>query len=272
MNSPKRFAIIPLILTLQFLLGQPLSTHSSFPSATSSFRRFSPDTTSTASQAALFDRFATQKGIKISISGEIQSLNECKAAVYQGMSLLPPDHLSQLTSLVFTFDPEARRGLGGGETIKIRCIDVAPSEITAVFIHEMGHIVDTGLFQGTSGRTPFHDGKISIYRNDPSYAFYTFSWTREDRQKLGITETDFVSGYASFDVFEDFSETYTYYVLHGPEFRYLAGLNDILDKKYEFMRKNVFTSREFFTNDFELPHRLSRPYDVTKLSYHAAYL
>lgn len=272
MNSPKRFAIIPLILILQFLLGQPVTTHPSFASATSSFTNFSPDDASTASQAALFDRFAAQKGIKISTSGESQSLNDCKAAVYQGMSLLPPNHLAQLTSLVFTFDPDARRGLGGGETIKIRCIDVAPSEITAVFIHEMGHIVDTGLFQGTSGKSSFHDGPISIYRDDPSYAFYTLTWFTEDRMKLRMSETDFVSGYASSDVFEDFAETYAYYVLHGPEFRYLAGLNDVLDKKYEFMRKNVFTSSEFFTEEFDLPHRFSRPYDVTKLAYHAAYL
>lgn len=216
-----------------------------------------------------FDAFSKQNGLQISIQGDYtpSELLSCQNTVYEAFSYIPPEHLSQLKRLIFSFDPAIRRGLGGGNQITIRCVNVTDDELKTVFLHEVGHIVDTGLFQGHfyAGKSPFYDGKNPLYRDDMSLRFYNLSWSatasKRDEELL-----HFVSEYSTTDPFEDFAESYVYYFLHGPEFRYLATFDPVLAQKYEYMKEYVF-QKEYYADSFSLPAISERTYDITKLPY-----
>ena len=87
--------------------------------------------------------------------------------------------------------------------------------------------------------------------------------------KAGTDKMDFVSGYAMTDPFEDFAESYAYYILHGTEFRRLARVNNSVKQKYDYLKTTVFEGKEYFIGDPEL-RRMNygmRNYDVTVLPY-----
>ncbi|MBI2464166.1 hypothetical protein HYV57_04375 [Candidatus Peregrinibacteria bacterium] len=216
-----------------------------------------------------FDVYAKKNGLQISVQGDYtpSELESCENTVFEAFSYVPRKHLSQLKRLTFSFDPEIRRGLGGGNQITIRCVNVTDDELKAVFLHEIGHIVDTGLFQGHlyAGKSPFYDGKNPLYRDDKSLSFYTLSWSAVAAKK-DENILHFVSEYGATDPFEDFAETYVYYILHGPEFRYLTAFDPILAQKYDSMQKFVF-QKEYYADSFSLPSLSERTYDITKLPY-----
>lgn len=199
---------------------------------------------------------------------DVSSLTHCKSLVYRTLESLPQEQVSALQNLTLNFDDSARRGLAGGSTLILRCSNVTDEELVGVLVHEMGHIVSTGEFQGTadSGASEFHDGSNPIYNNDPSLGFYRISFLDEKTMRPNATPLDFVSGYAQTDCFEDFAETYNYYVLHGDEFRDLILTNDALKQKYDYMKNVVFHGKEFF-NGSDTVSYLTRNYDTTILSY-----
>ena len=198
------------------------------------------------------------------------SLNHCKSLVYKTLESLPPQHASKLKNLTLYFSDSGRRGLGGGSTIILRCQNVTDEELIGVLVHEMGHVVDTGSLQGSAenGSSGFTDGTAPVYSDDPSAEFYAYSYKNEKTVRDDMTEVDFVSGYSESDVFEDFAETYAYYVLHGVEFRELAYTNSTLAAKYDFLKNKVFNGKEYFTGDESKKVDVAvRNYDVTILPY-----
>lgn len=201
-------------------------------------------------------------------NGSPRSLNHCKSLVYRTLKSLPPEPVKKLKHLTLYFADTGRRGLGGGNTIILRCQNVTDEELVGVLVHEMGHIMDTGTMEGTpsAGKSSFKDGSKPIYNNDPSLDFYRLSWSTDTSMKLNATKYDFVSGYAMTDPFEDFSESYAYYVLHGNEFRKLVQENEILQKKYEFLKNRVFDGKEYFNGNDEVEAE-KRHFDVTVLPY-----
>jgi len=197
------------------------------------------------------------------------SLNHCKALVYQTLTSLPEEHQEHLQHLTLYF-AEGRRGLGGGSTIVLRCSDVTDKELVSVLVHEMGHIVDTGLETGEvwSGKSEFMDGSIPIYNNDPSLRFYRLSWEDEKTLKAGSEKTNFVTGYAMTDPYEDFAETYNYYILHGQQFKKMAKGDKTLRRKYIYMKYFVFRGQEFNFDPYtETTVNGWRNYDSTLLNY-----
>lgn len=216
-----------------------------------------------------FDAFAKENGLQTSVQGDYtpSELLNCENTVLNAFSYIPSEHLGQLKRLTFSFDSEIRRGLGGGNQITIRCVNVTDDELQAVFLHEIGHIVDTGLLQGHfyAGKSRFYDGKNPLYRDDISLPFYNLSWSATASKKTD-DPLQFVSQYADTDPFEDFAETYVYYLLHGPEFRYLTAFDPILAQKYEYMKQYVF-QKEYYADSFSLPVISERTYDITKLPY-----
>jgi hypothetical protein len=201
---------------------------------------------------------------------DLSSLNHCKSLVYRTLESLPAEAVKHLQNLTLSFDNNARRGLGGGSTIILRCSDVTDEELVGVLVHEMGHIEDTGVLQGTSdaGVSGFKDGSNPVYNNDPSLDFYRLSWLDSSTLRPSASPLDFVSGYAQSDPFEDFAETYNYYILHGDQFRELLKVNPILQKKYDFLKTRVFGGKEFFNGDDSQPvSYVSRDYDTTVLPY-----
>lgn len=196
------------------------------------------------------------------------SLNHCKSLVFQTLTSLPEEHREYLQHLTLYF-AEGRRGLGGGSTIILRCSDVDDMELSSVLVHEMGHIVDTGLKTGNSwsGKSEFMDGSIPIYNDDPSLRFYRLSWNDDKTIKPDAEKTDFVTGYAMSDPYEDFAESYNYYLLHGTQFKEMAKYDVDLRRKYLYLKYFIFSGREFDNDQSELENSTMRRYDSTILAY-----
>jgi hypothetical protein len=196
------------------------------------------------------------------------SLKHCKSLVYRTLKSLPSKSVSELKNLTLYFADDGRRGLGGSNTVILRCSSVTDEELVSVLVHEMGHVTDTGAINGSAagGISSFYDGSNPVYGDDPSLEFYTLDFKDDKTLKRTATEWDFVSGYAMTDPFEDFAESYAYYVLHGNEFRSLAETNSVLQKKYEFLKNKVFNGKEYFNGSAKADASV-RHYDVTVLPY-----
>lgn len=212
------------------------------------------------------DRSYTVQG-----SAKAAELARCESTVARTFALLPKAHTDAVQSLTLSFDSSMRRGLAGGNTLILRCVNQPNTrEMIAVLVHEVGHVVDTGLLQASryGAETKFVDrGKI-VYSTDPSTLLYGVSWTN-NRSFTGL-ERDVVSGYSLENPYEEFAETYAMYVLHGPLFRFYAAHSPVLKKKYEFMKTEVFNGAEYaFANEKLPPIRQAheRAYDVTRLDY-----
>lgn len=196
------------------------------------------------------------------------SLNHCKALVYQTLTSLPEEHAEHLSHLTLYF-ADGRRGLGGGSTVILRCSDVTDKELSSVLVHEMGHVVDTGLYTGNSwtGKSEFMDGNYPIYNDDLSLRFYRISWEDEETLKFGARESSFVTQYAMTDPFEDFAETYNFYVLHGEQFRQMAEYDRNLMRKYLFIKYYIFEGEEYDNDPYTEVQPFTRTYDATVLNY-----
>lgn len=205
----------------------------------------------------------------IIVQGEADSSDEEELLGWV-ITLLPEEHLGALNQVFLRYDdPDARRGLGGGSTMILRAVDVSRDEFISLFVHELGHSVDLGMLGGISTEeTEFYDGVIPITTDDPSLDFYRISWASATEGLEGVRPEDFVSGYAASDAFEDFAESYVYYVLHGREFRERKKVNNTLAKKYEFI-KMLFVGQEFDTGDAD-NLKNGVPWDITKLALDAS--
>lgn len=186
----------------------------------------------------------------------------------QVLRSLPPQCRNNLKNFYVNYDKNAAyRGLGGAETIIV--IGTVPDhEFKALLIHECGHVTDLGGLKGTKkgGPTSFYDGKQAIYGNDPSVAFYSISWLTPVINQPGTKESDFVSGYASVNPFEDFAEAYAYYALQKEVFKKIAATNPVLKAKYDFMEQVVFGDTSSVASGQHVPGK-KVPWDVTKLPF-----
>lgn len=230
-----------------------------------------PSAAKDANYASRLDELGLSLHAQIDSTQEFDSnseeLSHCKALVYRTLKSLPSEPVSKLKNLTLVFSESARRGLGGGSTIYLRCVNVSDEELVSVLVHEMGHIMDTGVLSGdaSAGESSFKDGPNPVYKNDLSLPFYKVSFDSENKLQEQAQRKDFVSGYAMSDPFEDFAETYAYYVLHGDEFKKMAKNNSKLTRKYYYMKYFVFGGKEF-SNGNLLNLRMVN-YDVTVLDY-----
>lgn len=128
------------------------------------------------------------------------------------------------------------------------------SEVFSVFIHEFWHFIDLYYFPK------------NIIR-DISDDFYKISW--DDKKLLSWQKTnDFVTGYSMSNKYEDFAESFLFYILFNNEFLEKSKDSDILKKKYDFFTNYVFTKWEFINTSFSLNNNFSQYIrDSTKLSY-----
>lgn len=179
---------------------------------------------------------------------------------------LPEQCQASLRNLYVRYDHPKQRGLAGKGTIILNG-NVRGAELRALFIHEFGHITDLGCLTGTLDSRPsaFHDGPESIFHNDPSVSFYGISWLQEMTRKPESSLEDFVSGYAAKDAFEDFAETFAYFVLQPEAFQARAQRNSALQKKWLWMQEHVFRG----TKPIAMGNAWNGviPWDVTKLRY-----
>jgi len=185
------------------------------------------------------------------------------------------NYLEGFEKLVIHMDSSKRRGLSNGESIYLRCLE-DKNEYLDVMIHELGHSVDLLYFAANNSSSPstFTDFGKPIYKSDLSLGFYSLSWVNSETLRSTINRKDFVSGYAMSDPFEDFAESFLFYVRYGEIFRFLANNpeNFILKQKYIFLRDTVFNGFEY-NLDKDLSDKAflmfsngaNRLFDVTKL-------
>ena len=181
--------------------------------------------------------------------------NLCENAVREALTWVPVRHLSGLRNVALHNHTDWHRGLAGDSVIYLRCLDDL-AELKSVLIHEIGHIVDINLARS----------------NQRLNYFSEISWLNDN---LAVADdTGFVSGYAATDAFEDFAETYAYYLLHGDKFRTLMTASSITKRKYDFMEYSIFAGTEYSLENKTDPltsgsnlARVEFSYDVTRLKY-----
>ncbi len=128
------------------------------------------------------------------------------------------------------------------------------SEYIAVFIHELGHYID--LY--------FLEKKVFL---DISSKFYDISWRQTKIKKPNMKVKDFVSWYAMTNKYEDFAESFTYYILHNKDFFEKAQKNKTIKQKYDFFGTYIFKNKEFFYTKFNKLEKKDYYRDITKIKF-----
>jgi len=209
---------------------------------------------STNSKENLFQysNFSTNQFSNITIKTQIndesllstnRSPDACKDLIYETLGSFPKNHFAGLKTIELLYDKTAKRGGANGNYLRIRCNDISDTELKSVVVHELGHIVDGSFLVGNSTQNSnFIDFSIPVKQDDPSVVFYSYSWISEKQKKSGSTKNDFCSLYGQSNPFEDFAECYNLYALNSVHFESLAQKSDILKKKFDFMKNQVFGS------------------------------
>ena len=144
------------------------------------------------------------------------------------------------------------------------------NEFFQVLTHELWHIVDLGILQGTAKKkdhdfTEFNTPKFSI--DDPSLEYYAFSRDSETIRKSWVKRKDFCSWYGMNDPFEDFAECHNLYLNHQKLFRFFTQSSDILKDKYNYFANlyawMYFSNDEDHLDDFSPS---SRVWDTTRMN------
>lgn len=184
---------------------------------------------------------------------------------------MPKKCQNTLKNFYVRYDNPKQRGLGGKTTI-ILSGNIPDDEFRALMIHELGHVFDLNnaveCLSGTkdSGISHFRDGDDLFYQNDPSISFYSISWINEKTKRPGARPDDFVTGYAAWDVFEDFAESMTYFITQNDVFLERAQTNPILAAKYNWFRIHMFPEGKHIAVG-EPQWNGTVPWDATKLHY-----
>ena len=132
---------------------------------------------------------------------------------------------------------------------------VRDTEFTKLFIHELAHYIDIYVFIPSSKK------------DDPSDSFYTISWKKPSVKYANQGTMDFVSGYAQTNQYEDFAESFVFYVFHNAIFADRALRSESLRQKYLFFARTVFPRGYFQGTDFTIGRVPSYVWDTTKISY-----
>jgi len=68
--------------------------------------------------------------------------------------------------------------------------------------------------------------------------------------------------------YEDFAETFTYYILHNKDFLQKTKKSKILKLKYDFFANYIFKNKEFFATKFTKNIKIKDYYrDITKIKF-----
>jgi hypothetical protein len=172
------------------------------------------------------------------------------------------DFISSIRTIVITGESLERRGYAGEDIIVIKD-NISDQEFRNVFIHEMAHTIDLGFLNTPSeNKSPFKDNGKFISHLDKSTSFYGICWKNEEQSKC--QRDDFISGYAMTNIFEDFAESFLFYVNYHDTFISMAEKNPLLRAKYQFLHHTIFNKNTFPQNKvFAL--NTKQPWDMTKL-------
>jgi hypothetical protein len=101
--------------------------------------------------------------------------------------------------------------------------------------------------------------------SDPSDSFYSISWESFNTKKKWQKIADFVSGYALSNKYEDFAESFAFYVFHNEDFQKRALKNPVLQRKYDFFGSYVFDREVFVGTSFWQTILKEYNWDTTKI-------
>lgn len=184
------------------------------------------------------------------------------------LRIMPEKCHSTLKNFYVRYDDSGQRGVAGKESIVMGSSNVDDQEFRALFVHEFGHVLDLGCFQGnpSTGASAFKDGNDIMWNDDPSLIFYRISWQTSNVQKEGMKPEDFVTGYGSWDVFEDLAEALNYYVFQRKAFLARARTNHVMAMKLAWIETYVFPGGKTIAKG-EHQWNGEVPWDSTKLPY-----
>mgnify|MGYP001942637078 CR=1 FL=1 len=126
------------------------------------------------------------------------------------------------------------------------------AEYFSVAVHELAHFLDIYFLEK------------KVYQ-DFSDAFYEISWKNTKVIIPWQTQSDFVSGYAMTNKYEDFAESFTYYILHNDDFLRKTLSSKQLSEKYDFF-SDFLLKNKFTHTDFSIDNTVQDYYrDITKI-------
>ncbi len=195
-----------------------------------------------------------------------RSVDSCKEIISSTLSKIPANQYQGLKEIELVYDKNEKRGGANGTKISIRCNDISDTELKAVLIHELGHIVDGSYLQGSSSqKSTFVDLGKPVKSDDPSVDFYSISWENNTAKVQNSKNADFCSLYGATDPYEDFAECYIFYALQPSQFEKNAEKNEILKKKLAFIKDKIFGGEKIIKSSKTFAK--SQVYDNTKLSH-----
>lgn len=167
--------------------------------------------------------------------GEISSAQ--KAQIALGSQLLPSDFPKNVKLIVSYMNPDMRNGMAGKGILILKGQN--PDLFFQTFIHEAGHVYSLrGDASGTP--SPFFDFQRNLPESDPSVPYFALSWLDNEKS----WNDAFPSIYGTTDPFEDYAESFIFYIMQGKAFRQAGKTDEGLRKKYDFM-KQTFAGKEF---------------------------
>ncbi len=155
--------------------------------------------------------------------------------------------------IILDADRDEPRGQATGRTVTLALSMDDIDEFSKVLVHEIGHVVDIRYFTK------------NVFGFDRSRDFYAISWTDAMVKRSEAELSDFPSGYALSNQYEDFAESFAYYVFHNDEFRARTRDNPAMRRKYEFLSKYVFSDASFQFTSFGVEDASGYFWDTTKL-------
>lgn len=187
--------------------------------------------------------------------------NNQEALIYQEnlLSFIDSKYLNSITDsikvLLYEEKFEVRWRMKNKQVKLYWILNMPQAEFISVWIHEFAHFIDLYFLK-------------KIITIDLSDIFYNVSWESVKVLKAWAEQKDFVSGYAITNQYEDFAESFTYYVLHNDDFLEKTKNSSLLKQKYDFFWKYLFRENEFKTDAFSNKEIVKDYYrDITKIWY-----
>lgn len=132
---------------------------------------------------------------------------------------------------------------------------VRDTEFIKLFVHELAHYIDLYSFVPDKNKYDISD------------SFYYISWEKPSVKRAREWTMDFVSGYAGSNQYEDFAESFVFYIFHNATFADRALRSESLRQKYLFFSHFIFPRGEFQWTDFSIGVVPSYLWDTTKIPF-----
>lgn len=155
-------------------------------------------------------------------------------------------------SLVIDWTRVEPRGQVSWDQLTLSSHISSPEETIKVFVHELWHITDLNYLSDKDWY-------------DMSNEFYSISWVDYNIKKKDAKIEDFVSWYALTNKYEDFAESFCFYVFHNEDFYAIWLKDNAMKQKYDFLSKYIFSDNEFSNTSFGTWTLASYNWDITKI-------